>query len=112
MDSIHDYYNNYDEEGRLEKDQAHKIELIITITYLKKYLNLNNLILDIGAGTGRYSIFCAENKLKVTALELNPHNISVFQKKIQHMKFLHPITVLQGDGRDLSRFSNDSFDLS
>ncbi len=111
MDFIDNYYNNYDEEGRLGKDLCHKLELITTMKYLQTYINQNNTILDIGAGTGRYSIYCAENKLKVTALEFNPHNISIFQNKIKKKKFLHPIHIIQGDGRDLSQFKDSSFDF-
>ena len=111
MDRIQKYYTNYDEEGRLEKDQTHKIELITTIKYLETYINQDNSILDIGAGTGQYSIFCAESKLKVTALEFTPRNISIFQEKVKNKRFPHPIRILHGDGLDLSQFLDNSFDL-
>ena len=36
---LNNYYNEYDEDGRLEKDKAHSIEFITTTKYIEQYLN-------------------------------------------------------------------------
>ncbi|MBZ9634097.1 hypothetical protein [Clostridium sp. FP1] len=53
MKSILEYYENYDEEARLIKDNAHKIEFITTMHYLDKIVKPGARILEVGAGTGR-----------------------------------------------------------
>lgn len=38
-DILNNYYSEYDEDGRLERDKAHSIEFITTTKYIKQYLN-------------------------------------------------------------------------
>lgn len=59
MNKIIEYYNNYNEDNRL-KSKTHLPEYIISMKYIKKYLTNNSKILEIGAGTGRYSIALAD----------------------------------------------------
>ena len=57
--SIIDFYNNYDEEGRLMR-KSRMPEYLNTMKYIEKYILPNAKIIEIGAGTGRYSIALAE----------------------------------------------------
>ncbi len=57
MDYITEYYNNYDEDGRLN---SRKPEYLTTMRYIQKYLKPDCKILEIGAATGRYSIALAD----------------------------------------------------
>jgi len=61
---LNNYYNNYDEESRLIKDKAHRIEYITTTKYIEKYLKSGDKILEIGAGTGRYAINYAQKDIE------------------------------------------------
>ena len=45
---LNEYYNNHDEESRLIKDKAHRIEYITTTKYIEKYLKSGDKILEIG----------------------------------------------------------------
>ena len=54
---INDYYNKYDEDNRLVKDYAHNLEFVITKNYLDKTIKEGNRVLELGAGTGRYSLY-------------------------------------------------------
>ena len=67
---LNNYYNEYDEDGRLEKDKAHSIEFITTTKYIEQYLNEGDKILEIGAGTGRYTLYYAKKGFDVSAVEL------------------------------------------
>ncbi|MGN0461517.1 MAG: class I SAM-dependent methyltransferase, partial [Ruminococcus sp.] len=107
MNSIIEYYNNYDEEGRLKKKNRSP-EYITTMRYIEKYLTPNSKIIEIGAGTGRYSITLAERGYDVTAVELVPHNIKIMKSKI---KPEHNIKIYEGNACDLSFIGSDTYDI-
>lgn len=106
---IDNHYNNYDEDNRLVKDNTHNIEFLVTKEYIEKYLKENDKILEIGAGTGRYSLFYASKGYNVTAIEFVQHNLDILKSKIRKdMK----IVAEQGDAVDLSRFKDNAFDVT
>ncbi|MBE6812053.1 MAG: class I SAM-dependent methyltransferase [Ruminococcaceae bacterium] len=105
--SVIDFYNNYDEDGRLLR-KSRRPEYLTTMKYIEKYLFPGAKIIEIGAGTGRYSIALAEKGYDVTAVELVAHNIEIMQKKV---KPHHNIKIMQGNACDLSVFENNSFDI-
>lgn len=106
---ISNHYNNYDEDNRLIKDYTHNLEFIISKEYIQRYLKENDKILEIGAGTGRYSIYYAEKGYDVTAIEYVEHNLEILKSKIKSdMK----IRAEQGDAVDLSRFKDNEFDIT
>ena len=77
MEYLENYYNNYDEEGRLLSKHG-KVEYITTQKYIHDCIQdlSAKKILEIGAGTGRYSIALAKEAFEVTAVELFEHNIN------------------------------------
>ena len=107
MNSIIEYYNNYDEDGRLKKKNRQP-EYITTMRYIEKYLKQNSKIIEIGAGTGRYSIALADMGYDVTAVELVPHNINIMKKKV---KPKHDIKIYEGNACDLSFIDSDTYDI-
>ena len=82
MNEIIEYYNHYDEERRLMR-KSHMPEYLTTMRYIEKYLNNGAKIIEIGAGTGRYSLALADLGYDVTAIELVPHNIDIMRKKVK-----------------------------
>ena len=76
--------------------------------YIHEYLNGNKKakILDVGAGTGRYSVELANEGYDVTAVELVKHNLGVLKSKGSTVK------AYQGTALDLSRFEDDTFDMT
>lgn len=107
MNEIIEYYNNYDEDGRLNR-KSHLPEYLITMRYIEKYLKPNPKILEIGAGTGRYSVSLAENGYDVTAVELVPHNIEIMKKKV---KPNHNIKIYEGNACNLSFLDSEKYDI-
>lgn len=63
-------------------------------------------ILDVGAGTGRYSVPLAEEGYDVTALELVKHNLGRLKQKSDKVK------AYQGNATKLKKFGADEFDLT
>ena len=55
---LQNFYQNGAEEQRLTTRQG-QVEFIITTDYIDKYLKLGNRILEVGCGTGRYSLYYA-----------------------------------------------------
>lgn len=107
MDYIKEFYSNYDENGRLT-DKKHLPEFLITMNYIDKYLFPNTKILEIGAGTGRYSIALAEKGYDVTAVELVPYNIEIMKTKVNNNQ---RITIYEGNACNLNFLQDDSFDI-
>ena len=81
-DYLTEYYNHYDEDGRLETRYG-MVEYITTMRYIKKYLRPGIRILEIGAATGRYSHALARQGYRVDAVELVEHNIEIFNQNTQ-----------------------------
>lgn len=105
--TIIDYYNNYDEDGRLKKKNRLP-EYLLTMKYIEKYLTPESRIIEIGAGTGRYSIALADKGYDVTAVELVPHNIEIMKKKV---KPEHNIKIYEGNACDLSFIDSNLYDI-
>ena len=90
-----DYYNKFNEDKRL-KTKHGNIEYITAMKYIHKYIKLGDKIIDIGAGTGAYSIPLYNEGYDVTSVELVKHNLRVIQSKNKNIK------CYQGNALDLS----------
>ena len=75
-EQINRTYDIFCEDKRLSSKSA-KVEFLTTVKYIEKYLKPGMKILDIGAGTGVYSLYFAEKGYEVSALELADNNVSV-----------------------------------
>ena len=87
-DLIVDKYTQYDEDKRLNEDRAHNMEYLTTMRYVQKYLKPGDKILEIGAGTGRYSITLAKMGYDVTAVDLTPKYVDIMKRKSKGLKNL------------------------
>ena len=101
-------YKRCAEDERLTKSKANKVEFLTNVHYIEKYIRPGDKILDIGAGTGEYSLYFAEKGYQVSALELSEKNIEIFQKKISPNA---PVDLAQGNALDLSRYDDEEFDI-
>ena len=124
------YYNKFNEEKRLQSRHG-QVEYHTTMHYIHRYLELLERereadvelgqaasghvenrqteplkIIDIGAGTGRYSVALAAEGYDVTAVELVKYNLGILNQKGANVK------AYQGNALKLKRFANNSFDLA
>lgn len=104
-DRLTNYYEAYDEEGHLISKHG-MVEYITTMKYIEKYLKPNMRILEIGAGTGRYSHALAQKGYRVDAVELVEHNIEIFKQNTIEGE---PVTIKQGNAMDLPDFESDTY---
>lgn len=102
------HYNNYDEDSRLVPKHG-SVEFLTTMKYIEKYIKSGDHVLEIGAGTGRYSHTLAREGYDVDAIELVEHNIEIFEQKTQPNE---NITITQGNAMDLSTFPDNEYDIT
>ena len=110
MSLLDEYYASRDEEKRL-LSQHGQLEYLTTMKYIHECIAQINTpnILEVGAGTGRYSVALAKEGYSVTAVELVQHNLDVLKSKLDGSE---SITAIQGNALDLSAFQDKSFDLT
>ena len=105
---VQEVYRRYDEDSRLNKSKAARVEFLTTVRYVEKYLTPGAKILDVGAGAGEYSFYFARKGYQVSALELADANIAAFRAK---MTDSDSIDLVQGNAMDLSCYESDFFDV-
>ena len=101
------FYANQNEDERLASPSG-QVEFIVTTHYIDKYLKPGDLILEVGAATGRYSLHYARKGYQVEAVELVQSNLDVLK---QHILPGDNITARQGNALDLSMFEDGTFDI-
>ena len=119
MTKLEQYYNKFHEEHRLETRHGF-VEFNTSMKYIGQAVEMSSAgssspsgaptspvkILDIGAGTGRYSVALSHEGFDVTAVELVKHNIEILRAKHENVK------TWQGDARDLHFLDDDTFDVT
>lgn len=105
---LNDFYNHYDEDSRLSFQHG-SVEFLTTMHYIDKFLRTGSRVLEVGAGTGRYSHTLARQGYAVDAVELVEHNIEIFRRNTQPDE---RISVTQGNAMDLSGIMDDQYDIT
>lgn len=103
-----DFYNHYDEDSRLSFKHG-SVEFLTTMHYLEQFLRPGSRVLEIGAGTGRYSHALARQGYTVDAVELVEHNIEIFRRNTQPDE---RISVTQGNAMDLFGIPDNQYDIT
>lgn len=100
------YYNKFNEDKRLNTRHG-QVEFITTMKYIHEYLTKmdNPSIIEIGAGTGKYSVALANEGYDVTAIELVKHNLRVIEQKTDKVK------TFQGNAINLKKFKDNYYDM-
>lgn len=108
MTLLETYYNKFNEEHRLTTRHG-IVEYTVTQKYIHECIGerKNLKILDVGAGTGRYSVGLAQEGHSVTAVELVERNRKVIESK--HQSGVH---IWPGNALDLSFLDADCFDIT
>jgi len=96
---------------RLQKDPYRKIEFIVTMRFLEKYLPKKGLILDAGGGPGRYTIELARSGYNLVLFDLVPEMLKLAERRIRRAGVLRKVKkIMQGSIEDLSIFDDEAFD--
>lgn len=106
---IRSFYQEANEDSRLQRTRHGQLEYAVTMHYIHRFAVPDARVLEIGAGTGRYSIALAREGMNVTAVELVESNLAVLRENSRGIENLQSF---QGDATDLSRFEDQSFDVA
>lgn len=99
------YYNKFNEDKRLNTRHG-QVEYITTLKYIHDFIKENDKIIEIGAGTGKYSCQLANEGYDITAVELVKHNLKVIEKNNNKVR-----TIL-GNAINLKQIEDNTFDLT
>ncbi|WP_394019811.1 class I SAM-dependent methyltransferase [Anaerococcus cruorum] len=102
-------YNLFDEEKRLQS-KAGQVEKITTLREISKLINKESKILDIGAGTGVYSVPLAEEVSEVVAFEPASNNYKQLVAKAKD-KNLKNIIVENKSSLEMYNLEDKYFDV-
>ena len=103
--NIERHYNKHPEDLRLQRRHG-IVEFEVTMHHLHRFLKPGMRLLDIGAGTGRYTSALMAEGYEVKAVELVRRNIDVFLKR-------EPTAdVVQGDARSMAFLPTASADIT
>lgn len=100
------YYNKFNEDKRLTHRHG-IVEYTTAMKYIHECLKEINdpKIIDVGAGTGKYSVALSKEEYDVTAVELVKHNLMTLKAKKS------PVKAFLGNATNLSLFKDNSFDM-
>ncbi len=107
-EALKNYYETHEENSRLRSRHG-SVEFLTTVKYVEKYLKPGMKILEIGAGTGIYSHYFAQNGYSVDAVEIMEYNIKVFKANTTPGE---KVTITQGDAIDLKGFDDGAYDIT
>lgn len=105
LSNIEKHYNKHPEDKRLLRRHG-MVEFETTLHHLHRFLQPGHMILDIGAGTGRYTSALMAEGYQVKAVELVRRNIEVFLKREPSAN------VMQGDARNMPFLPSASADIT
>ncbi|MDD5928928.1 MAG: class I SAM-dependent methyltransferase [Spirochaetales bacterium] len=140
FEKVKNYYSHFDEKNRLRNDNSGKLEFLMTMRILEKYLPpvqgadgtdgseslVEGLIcvrsggaesaegvsiLDLGGGAGVYSFPLAKKGYKVTLADLSETLLAQANKQKQEDNIQNLISCDQVNATDLSCYKNQSFDV-
>lgn len=103
---LEEFYKTQSKTMRIEENNV-LLERFITLTYLKKYINKDTVVAEIGAGVRSYSPKIVKFAKHVVAIDLFPENLERLSKQIKNGNF----ETLCADILNLKSLGNGGFDI-
>lgn len=80
---ISSFYEESHEEDRLTRSRHGQLEYATTMEYIHRFATKGAKVIELGAGTGRYSLVLAKEGMDVTAVELTKSNFEILAKNCE-----------------------------
>ena len=119
------FYSETEEDTRLQRSRHGQLEYATTMEYIHRFVKPGERVLELGAGTGRYSVALAKEGFDVTAVELVEENLEVLRRNAEGLLKKTPgglaetagtpsghLRALQGDATDLGALPDETFDMT
>lgn len=111
FEKVRQYYNEFDEKNRLNRDNSGKLEYEMTIRILEKYLPNKATILDLGAGAGTYTFPLAEKGYEMYLADLSPRLVEEAKKIVDETNQRNIKSCDIVNAIDLQKYENEKFDV-
>jgi ubiquinone/menaquinone biosynthesis C-methylase UbiE len=111
-DSIDDIARYYKTSNEDQRHAIQQLEFRVTRQILQRYLQPASSILELGAGSGRYTLDLAKAGHQITSIELVKELVEISRKHLQGSDLGNKANLLNGDARDLSIHADGSFDCA
>ncbi len=126
FNKVKHYYSHFDEKNRLRNDNSGKLEYLMTIQILEKYLPVVNAgdkagadagagkvvsILDLGGGAGVYSFPLAKAGYQVTLADLSEDLLAMAKKQKEEDDVKNLVACNLVNATDLSQYKAEQFDV-
>ena len=108
FDRVKEYYRFFDEKNRLVNSGSGKLEFLMSMELLKRWLPGKGSILDLGGGAGAYSFPLAAEGYKVFLADLSEELIE--QAEEQNAETDTPVICNVVNAIDLSLYNDGQFD--
>jgi S-adenosylmethionine-dependent methyltransferase len=109
MDNVEIVRKFYDETVNYEWNrlERHKVEYELSKRFMNRHIKLNDKVLDIGGGPGKYSLYFSELGCDVTLADLSQKNVDFALNKAKELGL--PLKGLCADSRDLSAIEDGQY---
>ena len=104
-----DYYAKFNEDERLISQNITRLEFDTTVRQLEPHIRSAKTLTELGAATGRYSIYYAKAGLDVTAVELVPELTTKLDTNAKSHKV--KIHIHEANAKDVPFIESDSQDV-
>jgi len=105
-----DYTNRAGEDNRATSSRSASLEFYYTKKILDNFISGDNRILEVGCGTGYYGFHYADKCKEYFGIDLFPHHIEIFRRKIQESG-IGNLSCNVGDATHLDSIEDNCFDV-
>jgi ubiquinone/menaquinone biosynthesis C-methylase UbiE len=99
------------EAARLDRSVAHRAELLLTLEMLDEYVSAGQLVLDAGAGPGRYAEHLLRRGATVGLVDLSQRSLDLFQDRVGQQFAATTLFCQVGSALSLQWVGDASFDV-
>ena len=113
--STYHYYLSYDEAGRLTRNNAHRVEFLLTMDVLTSLFSRLNptqaVAAEIGCGPGEYTVDLAPYVSRLYACDLMPNFLEAMMARVKK-ESLNQVIPIETNAEDLSAIPNKICDIT
>lgn len=114
VNTVLNYYNTYQEDNRLTRDKSNHIEYHLTYSVIKdiidKTFNKEIRLIDVGCGSGYYTIAFAKYCDKVIACDIVKDSLRILKSKIDVLG-INNVELLCQNALSLDSVSSNEYDV-